>query len=279
MKLRMAPRMIQSMEILQLPLMALQERIDQELIENPILVDLRVKALRRRRESTATPPDDARRVRARTPRCDGSRLLGRPIRRIPPGQPGGAQRGGRPQARRHAEHGLSPRVAPRRPLRSNSATWTATPTVREFAEFIIFNLDENGFLKSSLNDSSATTAARSPPPRPKRPWRWSSGSTRPASGHGTSRSACSFSSRPTSNMPRHSARPDLQPSRRHPAESPAHDRAQDRVLARHHQGSDRPASAAQPPTWRTTGMPENSAQFVLPDLIVEPTSTAATRSA
>src|SRR5579864_4888336 len=41
MKLRMAPRMIQSMEILQLPLMALQERIDQELIENPILVDLR----------------------------------------------------------------------------------------------------------------------------------------------------------------------------------------------------------------------------------------------
>src|SRR5581483_7215490 len=37
MRLRMAPRMIQSMEILQLPLMALQERIDQELIENPVL--------------------------------------------------------------------------------------------------------------------------------------------------------------------------------------------------------------------------------------------------
>src|ERR1700675_1729835 len=41
MRLRMAPRMIQSMEILQLPLLALQERIDQELSENPILVDLR----------------------------------------------------------------------------------------------------------------------------------------------------------------------------------------------------------------------------------------------
>lgn len=35
------PRMIQSMEILQLPLLALQERIDRELIENPLLVDLR----------------------------------------------------------------------------------------------------------------------------------------------------------------------------------------------------------------------------------------------
>src|SRR6266480_6989533 len=49
MRLRMAPRMIQSMEILQLPLMALQERIDQELIENPVLVDLR----------ETTPPEPA----------------------------------------------------------------------------------------------------------------------------------------------------------------------------------------------------------------------------
>ena len=34
---KLAPRMIQSMEILQLPMMALQERIDQEMIENPLL--------------------------------------------------------------------------------------------------------------------------------------------------------------------------------------------------------------------------------------------------
>ena len=32
-----APRMIQSMEILQLPIMALQERIEHELQENPVL--------------------------------------------------------------------------------------------------------------------------------------------------------------------------------------------------------------------------------------------------
>lgn len=35
--MRLAPRMIQSMEILQLPVMALQERIQQELQENPVL--------------------------------------------------------------------------------------------------------------------------------------------------------------------------------------------------------------------------------------------------
>lgn len=50
MRLRMAPRMIQSMEILQLPVMALQERIEQELSENPVLVDLR--------ETTPTNPDE-----------------------------------------------------------------------------------------------------------------------------------------------------------------------------------------------------------------------------
>src|SRR5213080_1418691 len=42
----LAPRMIQSMEILQLPIMALQERIQQELQENPVL------------ELKETPADD-----------------------------------------------------------------------------------------------------------------------------------------------------------------------------------------------------------------------------
>ncbi|HLJ12820.1 MAG TPA: RNA polymerase factor sigma-54 [Planctomycetaceae bacterium] len=36
-QMKLAPRMIQSMEILQLPIMALKERIDQELSENPLL--------------------------------------------------------------------------------------------------------------------------------------------------------------------------------------------------------------------------------------------------
>ena len=36
-RMLLAPRMIQSMEILQLPVMALQERIEHELEENPVL--------------------------------------------------------------------------------------------------------------------------------------------------------------------------------------------------------------------------------------------------
>src|SRR5215831_19166786 len=36
-EMRLAPRMIQSMEILQMPIMDLQERLQQELDENPVL--------------------------------------------------------------------------------------------------------------------------------------------------------------------------------------------------------------------------------------------------
>ena len=34
---KLSPRMIQSMEILQLPIVALQERIEQEMTDNPVL--------------------------------------------------------------------------------------------------------------------------------------------------------------------------------------------------------------------------------------------------
>ena len=82
MRLRMAPRMIQSMEILQLPLMALQERIDQELIENPVLVDLRESSTpsrgrgRGRGRRRRRPPK-----RRRPTEFDESRRLGGFVRR------------------------------------------------------------------------------------------------------------------------------------------------------------------------------------------------------
>ena len=59
----LAPRMIQSMEILQLPILALQERIEQEMEENPVLEmrgrgagGCRPKRRERRSASRPTPP-------------------------------------------------------------------------------------------------------------------------------------------------------------------------------------------------------------------------------
>src|SRR5262245_22029328 len=53
----LAPRMIQSMEILQLPILALQERIEQEMQENPIL-ELQQDEPDPREEASATPVEN-----------------------------------------------------------------------------------------------------------------------------------------------------------------------------------------------------------------------------
>jgi len=56
-RMKLAPHMIQSMEILQLPLLALQERIEQELNSNPIL-ELEDSADSEETESREASPDD-----------------------------------------------------------------------------------------------------------------------------------------------------------------------------------------------------------------------------
>ena len=52
---KLAPRMIQSMEILQLPILALQERIEQEMNENPVLERTRKIRMRRKNRRTGEP--------------------------------------------------------------------------------------------------------------------------------------------------------------------------------------------------------------------------------
>lgn len=63
----LSPRMIQSMEILQLPLMALQERIDQELVENPVL--------EQNENDPATPDEKPERENADEPTMDERELV------------------------------------------------------------------------------------------------------------------------------------------------------------------------------------------------------------
>ena len=61
----LAPRMIQSMEILQLPLMALQERIEQEMEDNPVLDQLEVDADEPEEPAEAEPTSSVARHRTR----------------------------------------------------------------------------------------------------------------------------------------------------------------------------------------------------------------------
>jgi len=152
MRLRMAPRMIQSMEILQLPLMALQERIDQELSENPILVDLRDTS------PTETDPE----AEAPAPAAEAEE---EPVSTEVDLQDDWGESFG--ETHRLSRAALSEEADRKHDAMQNMASRPRSlhddltdqlgfldtdPTVRALAEYIIHNLDERGFLKLDLHE-------------------------------------------------------------------------------------------------------------------------------
>ena len=154
MRLRMAPRMIQSMEILQLPLMALQERIDQELSENPVLVDLReTPAPEAESEETAVPAEpaptefEAEGMAEAAPEDDWSESFGEGPRMSRAALSEEADR----------KHDAMQNMASRpRSLHDDLSDQLgfldAESAVRSLAEYLVFNLDDNGYLNHELDE-------------------------------------------------------------------------------------------------------------------------------
>jgi RNA polymerase sigma-54 factor len=152
MRLKMAPRMIQSMEILQLPLMALQERIDQELSENPVLVDLRETATPEAEADAEETPAPAEEETPETPELEG------PDEDWPDSY-SETHRLSRAALSEEADrkHDAMQNMASRpRSLHDDLADQLsfldAEPKVHVLAEYIIYNLDQDGFLRTALPD-------------------------------------------------------------------------------------------------------------------------------
>ena len=152
MRLRMAPRMIQSMEILQLASMALQERIDQELSDNPVLIDLRDSSPAETETETEEAAPAAPEEPAETPEFEG-----------PEGDDWsdsfGEHRLSRAALSEEADrkHDAMQNMASRPQslhddLSDQLSFLDSNPTVRSLAEYIIYNLDDNGYLKHELPD-------------------------------------------------------------------------------------------------------------------------------
>ncbi len=170
-QMKLAPRMIQSMEILQLPLMALQERIAQELSENPMLEAPEVEPEVVESVDASGPPSDAKSEVAEKPleqkelvvdsehnnQDDFERLLNMPD-----------------DWQSEDDYTYSPRVSSNRTdedgerahdaisnlvarpqsiqdhLLEQFRFFSCAPEIREFAEFLIQNLDGNGRLPGTL---------------------------------------------------------------------------------------------------------------------------------
>lgn len=160
----LAPRMIQSMEILQLPIMALEERIEQEMQENPVLEireeDPDLPAEEAEPPSPDAPTDEERELiidESKHHEEDFERLL-----KMDEEWPDHFEEHSRPSRNRVDEEGerkhdaMANMVA--RPqslqdyLHDQLGWFELEPALRAMADRIIYNLDSNGYLQTSLDD-------------------------------------------------------------------------------------------------------------------------------
>ena len=160
----LAPRMIQSMEILQLPILALQERIDQELQENPTL---------ELQETDPDLPTDTEDVDSGDSGGDEERELvideehgeddfERLLNLDQEEWPDHFEENSRPSSNRISEesdrkHDAMANMADRPEslqdhLHDQLSWFDLSPEVRSMADLIIYNLDSNGYLQSGLHD-------------------------------------------------------------------------------------------------------------------------------
>jgi len=160
----LAPRMIQSMEILQLPILALQERIDQEIQEN--------EALELQELDPDLPEEEAEEQNPDAPTLDEKELVVdekknneedfERLLQMDEDWPDHFEERSRPSASRVEEEGERKHDAMAnaidRPeslndyLHHQLAWFEIDPAVRQLCDKIIYNLDANGYLQGRLED-------------------------------------------------------------------------------------------------------------------------------
>ena len=159
----LAPRMIQSMEILQLPVLALQERIEQELQDNPVLeiaeeqIELPDEPEERELPDAPTPEERALVIDEVSGQADFERLL--EMDQQWPDHFEEYSRPSRSQSEEAAQRKLDAMAnTAARPqslhdyLRDQLGWFDLDPPLRAMAERIIYNLDSNGYLQGRLED-------------------------------------------------------------------------------------------------------------------------------
>lgn len=165
-EMRLAPRMIQSMEILQLPMFELQERIDQELAENVCLEQVG-EPERPRPEENGAPVEEAparerevEREELIAGQGDGAADFERLLEISADWPDDNFTSGSKPSSNQIEDsadraHDLMANAESRPQtlqdyLLEQFGYFDVTPEVRAFGEYLIQNLDENGRLQSSL---------------------------------------------------------------------------------------------------------------------------------
>ncbi len=163
----LAPRMIQSMEILQLPILALQERIEQEMEENPVLelLDDEPEAAAegtelQEREAPDAPTEEERELvidETHANKDDFERLMEMdeewPDHFEERSHPSRGEIEEVGQRRQDAMANMAARPESLQDYLHDQLSWfDLEPPLRAMADRIIYNLDANGYLQGRLED-------------------------------------------------------------------------------------------------------------------------------
>ncbi|MCH7751869.1 MAG: RNA polymerase factor sigma-54 [Planctomycetes bacterium] len=160
----LAPRMIQSMEILQLPIMALQERLEQEMEDNPVLDQIEPDEDDGPLEETVVNPDAPTESERELVVAEDSnneddfeRLLNM-VDSLPDdyeerSRPSRGQIEAESDRRHDAMANMVARPESLLEYLEHQLSWyDLSPEVRRLCERIIYNLDSNGYLKAPLEE-------------------------------------------------------------------------------------------------------------------------------
>ncbi len=160
----LAPRMIQSMEILQLPILALQERIEQEMEDNPVLDQIEPTEEVDTLEDAVVNPDGPTEnerelvVGDDTNNEDDFERLLNMVDSLPDvyeeqSRPSRGQIEAEGDRRHDAMANMVARPESLLEYLEHQLSWyDMSPELRRMCERIIYNLDSNGYLKSPLED-------------------------------------------------------------------------------------------------------------------------------
>ncbi len=168
-QMRLAPRMIQSMEILQLPVLALQERIEQELAEN-VCLEMRLDEpdapgklaeMELAREEAFETPISAKEMAGKD-EANGEAAFERLLEISQDWPEDNYTSGSKPSSNRIDEagdraHDMIANITEKPQslhdhLLDQFSYFTVPREIRDFGEFLIQNLDHHGRLQSPLND-------------------------------------------------------------------------------------------------------------------------------
>lgn len=150
MRMRLAPQIIQSIEILQLPTLELQQRVTQEMLENPVLEQLEPGTEEVESDEAADDRQDER--TSDDSEFDKMLEMENRLQDYSSQAPLRVQRSERDPKLEAMQNTAAPAISLQEYLASQLSLLELDATTRAIAENIVYNLDDNGYLQYSLEE-------------------------------------------------------------------------------------------------------------------------------